>query len=345
MRARDNIKKIRKQKASNIEESGINPYPSKISALRKKTRDVILNFEKLKEKDVLIAGRIKSIRGHGALTFLGVEDDEGNMQALLNKEELGKKTYKFFLDNFDVGDFIEIKGTLFLTKRGEKTINIKKYKILSKALLPLPEKWHGLKDTEERFRKRYLDFLMSAETRKKFIIKSKIINEIREFLNKKDFIEVETPILQEMHGGAAAKPFKTHLHAMDINLYLRISPELYLKRLLVGGFEKVFEIGRIFRNEGMDASHNPDFTSLEFYWAYADYKDLMNFYEEMFLFLVLKIFGKKTVAYQDKKIDFSPPFAVIDFFDLIEDKTGYDMKDLDEKEVVKIAKNFDIFTK
>jgi len=216
---------------------------------------------------------------------------------------LGEKGYKFFLDNFDIGDFISVRGILFQTKTGEKTIEAADYKMLAKSLRPLPEKWHGIKDIEERFRKRYLDLVFNEKVKEKFKTRSKIIKEIRNFLEKKGFVEVETPILQPIYGGARARPFKTHLHALDMDLYLRIAPELYLKRLLVGGFEKVYEIGKCFRNEGMDRQHNPDFTMLEFYWAYADYKDLMKLTERMFSYFLKKIFGKLDITYKGKKID------------------------------------------
>jgi Lysyl-tRNA synthetase (class II) len=188
---------------------------------------------------------------------------------------------QFFLENFDIGDFVEVRGNLMKTKTGEKTLEISDFKILAKSLRPLPEKWHGLKDVEERYRKRYLDLIFNPEVKEKFILRSKIISEIRKFLESEGFLEVETPILQPVYGGGRARPFKTHLEAMDLDLYLRIAPELYLKRLLIGGFEKVFEIGKCFRNEGIDKFHNPDFTMLEFYWAFADYKDLMKLTEEM----------------------------------------------------------------
>ncbi|PIX88529.1 MAG: lysine--tRNA ligase, partial [Candidatus Nealsonbacteria bacterium CG_4_10_14_3_um_filter_36_16] len=263
----DDLRKIRLKKLEAIRKAGILAYPGKT----KRTHEIeealkdFSNLARLK-KEVILVGRIKSLREHGGSTFLDIEDGNEKIQAFLRKDRIGERGYKFFLDNFDIGDFIEVRGILFKTKKGEKTIDAADFKMLAKSLLPLPEKWHGLKDIEERFRKRYLDLIFNPEIKKKFEIRSQIIKEIREFLEEEGFLEVETPILQPIYGGAKAKPFKTHLNALDIDLYLRIAPELYLKRLLVGDFGKVYEIGRVFRNEGMDRTHNPDFTVLEFYW-------------------------------------------------------------------------------
>jgi len=292
------IKKARLAKIKNIS----NPYPAKTG--RSHTcLEAIDKFDKLssQSKELVLVGRLRSVREHGGSTFVHIEDGTSQIQAYLKKDELGDKKYKFFQDNFDIGDFIEIKGTLFLTKKGEKTILSKDYKMLTKSLLPLPEKWHGLKDVEERFRKRYLDLIMSKDVRQKFLNRSKIIRSIREFLEERDFIEVETPILQTIPGGALAKPFKTHQNALDLDLYLRIAPELYLKRLLVGGLEKVYEIGRCFRNEGLDASHNPDFTMLECYVAYWDWEELMSFMETLMHHIDPKVFPEKwdRVEYKD----------------------------------------------
>ncbi len=286
------IRKIRIKKLDSIRQSGIDPYPAQVK--RSHTcQEAIDNFAKLTNKELFLVGRLRAIREHGGSTFAHIEDGSGKIQIYFKKDKLGEKKYKFFLDNFDLGDFIEVKGTFFLTKKGEKTLLVKDYRILSKSLSPLPEKWHGLKDIEERFRKRYLDLLMNKQVLDKFLVRSQIIKTIRDFLEKRGFIEVETPILQPIPGGALAKPFKTHHNALDMDLYLRIAPELYLKRLLIGGLEKVYEIGRCFRNEGLDASHNPDFTMLECYAAYWDWQDLMKFMEELMYSIDPKIFPKK----------------------------------------------------
>ncbi|MEA3497122.1 MAG: amino acid--tRNA ligase-related protein, partial [Bacteroidota bacterium] len=292
MKSINEIRKNRIKKLNAIKSVGICVFPSSVKRTHISV-EALKDFNKLAKtkKQIVLAGRLMSIRQHGGLAFANIEDGLGKIQVSLKKDKLGEKGFQFFLDNFDIGDFVEIKGILFKTKRGEKTIQTNSYKILTKSLLPLPEKWHGLKDVEEKFRKRYLDLIFNAESKEKFEIRSKIVKEIRDFFEKQGFLEVETPILQPLYGGAKAEPFKTHLNALDIDLYLRISPELYLKRLLVGGFEKVFEIGKCFRNEGIDKVHNPDFTSLEFYWAYADYKDLMKFTEKLFSVLVKNVFG------------------------------------------------------
>jgi len=298
----DEIKKDRLRKLEDIKKSGIDPYPAE----NKRThscKQILDNFKELSlnEQTLFLTGRLRAIRGHGGSVFVHFEDGSGKMQGYLKKDELGDEKYKFFHNNIDVGDFIQFSGNLFLTKKGEKTILVKDYSILSKSLSSLPEKWHGLKDVEERFRKRYLDLIMNQETKDIFKKRSEIIKGIREFLNENDFIEVETPILQTLYGGANAKPFKTHLNALNMDLYLRIAPELYLKRLLVGGYDRVFEIGRCFRNEGMDREHNPDFTMLECYVAYWNWEDLMAFMEKMLHKINPEVFPKKwdRVEYKD----------------------------------------------
>ena len=296
------IKKERLRKLENIRKAGIDPYPPK-SKRTHSCAQAIEDFKKLSSnnEEIFLTGRLRAIRGHGGSVFIHFEDSSGKIQAYLKKDELGEEKYKFFHNNIDIGDFIEIKGSLFLTKKGEKTLLVKDYRILSKSLASLPEKWHGIKDVEERFRKRYLDLIMNEETRDIFKKRSEIIKGMREFLDNNNFTEVETPILQALYGGASAKPFKTHLNALDMDLYLRVAPELYLKRLLVGGYERVFEIGRCFRNEGMDREHNPDFTMLECYVAYWDWENLMEFMEKMMHQLDPKVFPKKwdRVEYKD----------------------------------------------
>ena len=313
------IKKVRLEKLDSIRKKGIDPYPAKA----KRThicQEAIDDFKKLadKAKELFLVGRLRTIREHGGSTFAHIEDESARLQIYFKKDELGEKKYKFFQAHFDIGDFIEVKGELFLTKKGEKTLLVKDYQILAKSLAPLPEKWHGLKDVEERFRKRYLDLIMNKEVYQKFLARSQIIKLFREFLEERGFIEVETPILQTVPGGAFAKPFKTHHNALNLNLYLRIAPELYLKRLLVGGFEKVYEIGRCFRNEGLDAAHNPDFTMLEFYWAYADYEDLMKMTEEMFEYIIQRTVNneQQIINYQKQQINFKRPWKRVEFSEL-----------------------------
>lgn len=288
------IKQNRLEKMESIRKAKINPYPSKTERTHT-CQEAFDGFDELSAggEEVSLVGRLRSIRQHGGSTFANIEDGSGQIQIYLKKDGIGEEKYNFFIAHFDVGDFIGARGTLFLTKKEEKTLLLNDYKILSKSLSPLPEKWHGIKDVEERFRKRYLDLIMNKDVREVFVKRNEIIKKIREFLEKNNFMEVETPILQSLYGGANAKPFTTHLNALDIDLYLRIAPELYLKRLLVGGFERVFEIGRCFRNEGMDREHNPDFTMLEWYAAYWDWEDLMKFTEDLMYHLDPKVFPKK----------------------------------------------------
>lgn len=337
------LRKIRLKKLEAIQRAGLLAFPSKT----RRTQTIFQTLEDFSElsrskKEVVLVGRIRAQRLHGKAAFVDIEDGTGKVQAHFREDKLGERGYKFFLDNFDTGDFIEVKGTLFKTKRGEKTIEAQGFAILVKSLLPLPEKWHGLKDIEERYRKRYLDLIFNPEVKEKFKIRGKIIKEIRGFLEKQGFLEVETPILQPIYGGATAKPFKTHLNALDIDLYLRIAPELYLKRLLVGGFEKVYEIGKCFRNEGVDKYHNPDFTMLEFYWAYADYKDLMKLTEKLITTLVRNIFGKLEIEYEGGKINFKAPWPRIEFSSLLRKYTKINLEEIHPDTLKKEAKKFGI---
>jgi lysyl-tRNA synthetase class 2 len=335
----EQLKKIRLKKLDKIRKAFFNPYPLKTKRTHK-ISEALKNFSKLsKKREILfLVGRIRSIRTHGGLSFFDLEDETGRIQVSLEKNKIGEKSYKFFLENIEIGDFVEIEGTLFKTKTREKTLQTKDYKILAKSLLPLPEKWHGLKDIEERYRKRYLDLLFNPEIKQKFILRSKIISEIRKFLEKEGFLEVETPILQPVYGGGRARPFKTHLEALDVDLYLRIAPELYLKRLLVGGFEKVFEVGKCFRNEGIDRFHNPDFTVLEFYWAFKDYKQTMKFTEKMIFHLVKKLFRKTKINYQGREINFKLPWPRVEFDTLFRKETGLDYDTINRDTLLKKAK-------
>jgi len=335
------LRKTRLKKLEAIKKAGVLAFPERTK--RSHTcQEVLKNFAKLSQlkKEVILVGRIRSKREHGKATFSHIEDGTDKIQAYFWEDRLGERGYQFFLDNFDIGDFIEVKGILFKTKTGEKTIEVRDFKILAKALLPLPEKWHGLKDVEERFRKRYLDLIFNKKVKEKFKQRCRIIKEIREFLEKEGFLEVETPILQPIYGGAKARPFKTHLNALDIDLYLRISPELYLKRLIIGGFEKVYEISRVFRNEGIDRSHNPDFTILEFYWAYSDYKNLMKFTERLFEDLLKKIFGKLEVKYEGRKINFKTPWPRIEFSQILRKYTKINLEEIHLEALKKEAKKF-----
>jgi len=319
----EEIRIERLKKLELLKEKGMNPYP--IATKRTMSvGDALASFTELSqaEKKLTLAGRVMAIRGQGALIFFNIQDGESSIQGFLKKDEVKDDLLALFQDAVDLGDFIEVTGTLFVTKREEKTILVKGWNMLAKSLRPLPDKWHGLQDVEERFRKRYLDLLMSAEVRERFMLRSRIITEIRTFLNDADYMEVETPLLQSLAGGALAEPFNTHHNALDIDLCLRIAPELYLKKLLVGGYPRVYELGRNFRNEGIDATHNPEFTMLEFYAAYETAETQMAFVEKMLKAIVKRVIkGTKVLAglpaqAGDDTIDFSKKFTVVSFLDL-----------------------------
>ncbi|HPM08726.1 MAG TPA: lysine--tRNA ligase [Candidatus Pacearchaeota archaeon] len=321
----EEIRANRIKKLEKIKTTGENPYP--LSTKRSHTvKQVLKQFQTLKKnkKEIIIAGRIIASRSFGSLAFVKIEDGTDRMQAIFATQFLGQAKFDIFSQTIEVGDFIEIKGTATETKTKEKSIQANDFKILSKALRPLPEKWHGLQDLEERYRKRYLDLIFNKDIKEKFELRSKIISSIRNFLGKEGFLEVETPILQPLYGGAKAKPFKTYLNAMGTDVFLRVAPELYLKRLIIGGYEKVFEIGKAFRNEGVDKFHNPDFTILEFYWAYADYKDMMKLTEKMFLDLTKNTFKKTKIEINGQMIDFKGPWERIEFNDLLKKYAGVD---------------------
>ncbi|MBI5731801.1 MAG: lysine--tRNA ligase [Candidatus Magasanikbacteria bacterium] len=331
---------IRLQKLKELKKAGINPFPSwgekhlSISAL-------LGDFERLSEREetVRIAGRLRSIRSHGGSAFANLQDGTGKMQIYFKKDELGKDVYDLFVNLIDIGDFVTVAGPLFATKRGERTLLVKEWKLLAKSLLPLPDKFHGLTEVELRYRQRYLDLLANPEARALAERRIKIVQAIRDFFNMEGFQEVETPILQPLYGGAAAKPFVTHHNALDTDLYLRIAPELYLKRLLVGGFEKVFEVARCFRNEGIDFSHHPEFTQIEFYWAYATYEDLMRLMEKFFSYLLPRLGLAMKFEYQGQTVDFTPPYPRKTFRELLIEMARIDIEDYpDDKSLCAWAK-------
>lgn len=321
------LQKERLKKLKNIQRLGINPYPSKSN--RKHT---IVIARKMMGKKVIVAGRIRSLRPHGKITFADLEDANGKIQLLFRQDTLKGEKYDF-LSNLDLGDFIEVSGRIIKTQAGEITVDVESLSILTKSLRPLPSAWYGLKNVEERYRKRYLDLLMNPKVKEIFKTRSQIIYTIRKFLiEEKGYIEVENPILQPVYGGGRAKPFKTHHNSLDANFYLRISNELYLKRLIVGGFEKVFEIGHVFRNEGMDRNHNPEFTMFETMEAYADYQDNMDLIEEMFEYVVKKVFGKTKLTYLGQAIEFKRPWQRIKLVDLFKKHIGVYFHEIDTLE-------------
>ncbi|MDO8620346.1 MAG: lysine--tRNA ligase [bacterium] len=318
MASLDEIRATRLAKLKLLQDKGLNPYP--VSARMDVTlREATEGFPKLlKKKELYLVGRVMALRGQGGLVFADLFDGTGKFQALLKKDEIGDELFDLWSTTVDIGDFVEVAGTLFLTKRNEKTLQVKKWRMLSKSLRPLPEKWHGLTDVEERFRKRYLDTLMNEEVRNRFILRSRIISALRASLDKEGFLEVETSMLQSLAGGASAEPFTTHHNALDINLNLRIAPELDLKKLLIGGYPKIYEIGRSFRNEGIDVTHNPEFTTIEWYEAYSDAERERAFIEKMFRALVKQVKGEMTITFDGATVDFEKPFSVLTYFEALQ---------------------------
>ncbi len=325
----------KRNKLNRIIEEGINPYPYSYND-RKEISDVISNFDDYEGSDIRIAGRIIGMRRMGSLFFMDILDGQGKMQAIARENYIGKE-YMELLGLIDIGDIIGIFGTITKSKRGEKSIDAKEITLLSKSLRVLPEKFHGLKDIEIRYRKRYLDMIINPNVREYFRIRARILRYMRDFLDSRGYLEFETPILQSVYGGANAKPFKTHFNAIDSDVFLRISDELYLKKLLVGGFEKIYEVSRDFRNEDIDTTHNPEFTIIECYEAYKDYEDYMHMVEEMVSGLAKEIAGSEVVTYQGIKLDFRTPFRRVYFVDEIKDKSGIDISDITDKEAEEIA--------
>jgi lysyl-tRNA synthetase class 2 len=319
-------KAVRLERLRKLLEAGVNPYPAK-SEYDHTVKQVLDQFTELEGSGTAVTtvGRVRALRGHGGASFADLEDGGHVIQLHLKSDELGS-AYDLFTETVDLGDFLQVTGTCFVTKRGQQSIAVQQVKLLTKTLRPLPAKWHGLSDIEVRYRKRYLDLLANAEVRGIFRKRSLLVREIRDFFHEEGFMEVETPILQSLYGGAAAEPFVTHHNALDIDLYLRIAPELHLKRLVVGGFNRVFEIARCFRNEGIDHLHNPEFTQVEFYQAYADYRDLMELTERLLPRLVEKVCGSLVVEYEGQQIDFTPPYPRVSFRDLLLQYGDFDIE-------------------
>lgn len=315
--------KIRRDKLKYLQENGRDPYTITTCDRNITAEEVRNNFENLENKDVKIAGRIMSWRDMGKAAFLDIYDRSGRIQVYLKIDDIGKEAFEE-LSKWDIGDIISVEGFVFKTRRGEISIHSKKLTLLSKSLLPLPDKFHGLKDTDLRYRQRYVDLIVNPEVKNTFVNRSKIIKTIRNYLDNLGFIEVETPILNTIPGGAAARPFLTHHNTLDIDLYLRIAPELYLKRLIVGGMEKVYEIGRLFRNEGMSVKHNPEFTSIELYEAYTDYNKMMEHTENIINAAAKAVCGSEIITYQGEKINLSKPFKRITMIDAVKEVTGID---------------------
>ncbi|HZS78855.1 MAG TPA: lysine--tRNA ligase [Ktedonobacteraceae bacterium] len=331
-------REVRIQRLNNLREKGINPYPSTVERTHT-IADVLEHFDEWQgeEGNFTLVGRIRLMREMGKVAFLQIEDGTGRIQVYFRQNDLGEDVYKN-LKLLDIGDFIQVSGYLFRTRTNERTLHVRSFRLLAKSLRPLPEKYHGLEDVELRQRKRYLDLIANGDEAKRiFVIRSRTISAMRRYLDDQGFLEVETPILQPLYGGATARPFITHHNTLDRDLYLRIAVELYLKRLIVGGFERVYEIGRNFRNEGIDRSHNPEFTMMECYQAYADYRDIMRLVEEMICFIAQQVHGSPRITYQGTEIDLTPPWPRYRLLDAIAEFTGIDVNRYPDRESLAAA--------
>ena len=339
--------RIRIEKLYQLIEQGINPFSNSFKP-KDLVKDILRTHsdnsnDELSELDrqFVVAGRITSKRDFGKSIFFNLKDRTGKIQGFIQRGTVGAENLNFFKKYVDVGDFIGLTGRLFKTKTGELTINVGEFSFLTKSLRPLPEKWHGLQDVELRYRQRYIDLISNEHVKEIFLKRNKIIKLIKNYLDERDFIEVETPILHTIAGGATAKPFVTHHNALDMDLFLRVAPELYLKRLVIGGLERVYELGRTFRNEGVSTKHNPEFTMVEFYQAYATYEDLMGLIEDMLSGVCREIFGEEKIRYQDKEISFKVPWERINMYDTLAKKYGNEFLE-NEDEIFKRAKSLGI---
>lgn len=340
---RNELREERIEKLQKLREKGLNPYPHQfershqIGELVEKYEDELEADEKT-ETEVRLAGRIMAFRDMGKACFLDLKDGTGEIQGYSTLDKLGEERLGL-LKNLDMGDFLGVEGTIFKTRRGELSVYIEKFELLSKSVRPLPEKWHGLKDVEKRYRKRSLDLLTNRETKETFEIRSKVISTLRKELDRNGFQEVETPIMQPVPGGATAEPFKTHHNALNQDFYLRIAPELYLKRLVVGGIEKVYEIGKSFRNEGVSSKHNPEFTTAEIYEAYADYQDAMDLTQNLIIEAAKEGRDSLEIEYQDEVIDLSPPWNEVTMTGALEEEIGLRIEDKNKEELLNSARN------
>ena len=323
----ESLRKVRLEKLKKIRALKIDPYP-----IRSQRKYSISETLKLLGKTTTTAGRVTGFRSHGGSTFMDIVDESGKIQAYFKKDKLKNAKYSF-LTNFDIGDFIEVSGKVFKTVAGETTIEVAVYSLLAKSLRPLPSSWHGLKDIEIRYRKRYLDLLLNPEIKNKLAQRTKIIQSLRQYLIGEGFLEVETPVLQPLYGGASARPFKTHHNALNVDFYLKIADELYLKRLIIGGYEKVFEIDTDFRNEGIDKTHLPEFKMLEAYQAYADYFDIMDLLEQAYRYTAQNALGTTKVKFAGRTIDFSKPWRRLTMYEAIRKYVGVDVTKLSDKQI------------
>ena len=329
---------VRREKLDKLKAEGKNPFKITRFDRTHTSKEIKDNYDELEGKDVTIAGRIMAKRIMGKASFCHIQDSTGKIQSYVSINELGEESYKAFKED-DIGDIVGITGFVFKTKTGEISIHAKELTLLAKSLRPLPEKFHGLKDTDLRYRQRYVDLIVNPEVKDTFEKRTKIIKTIREILDEKNYIEVETPILNTIAGGASARPFITHHNTLDIDMYLRIATELYLKRLIVGGFDRVYEIGRIFRNEGMDIKHNPEFTTIELYQAYANLEDIMDLTEELVSKVAMKVLGTTKITYQGQEIDLTPGWRRVTMIDAVKEATGVDFHEINtDEEAMEAAK-------
>lgn len=328
--------KVRREKLNAMLEAGNNPYEIVSFDKTHSAKDVKADYAELEGKVIRLAGRMISRRIMGKASFANLLDQSGSLQLYVCRNDIGDECYADF-KKFDIGDIIGVEGVPFTTKSGEISLHVSKITMLSKSLLPLPEKFHGLRDTDMRYRQRYVDLIANPEVRETFVARSKIIKAIRSFLDGEGFLEVETPILNTIAGGATARPFVTHHNTLDIDMFMRIAPELYLKRLIVGGFEKVYEMGRLFRNEGMSPRHNPEFTTVELYQAYTDYNGMMDITERLFNYIAKEVFGKGTITYQGTEIVIDKPWKKITMAELVKEHTGIDFMTEELSDCIKRA--------
>lgn len=328
-------------KLSRLREQGVLPYAYRFEQTHLAV-ELQEKFDELQHNnEVKIAGRLVSRRRHGKTQFAHLQDRSGKMQIYFRQDTLGQENYEL-LELLDIGDILGVRGEVFKTKTGEVTVHVREWQLLAKSLYPLPEKFHGLRDVETRYRQRYLDLLVNSDSRRVFEIRTQIVRFIRQFLDERGFFEVETPVLQPIYGGATAMPFQTYYHVLEQEMFLRISDELYLKRLIVGGLERVYEIGKDFRNEGLDRFHSPEFTQLELYQAYADYYDMMVLVEDLFKFLAQKLYGKTEVEYAGYRIDFGKPWRRLRFVEALREKIDVNPLELSDSMLVKVAARFGI---
>lgn len=333
---------IRRDKLAKLKAEGKDPFEITKFNRTHTSKQIVENYDELEGKDVTVAGRIMGKRIMGKASFCHIQDGDGKIQSYVSINELGEESYKQFKED-DIGDIIGITGFVFKTRTGEVSIHAKEVTLLSKSLRPLPEKYHGLKDTDLRYRQRYVDLIVNPEVKDTFLKRIQILREVKNILNEKGYLEVETPILNTIAGGAAARPFITHHNTLDMDMYLRIANELYLKRLIVGGFDKVYEMGRMFRNEGMDIKHNPEFTNIELYSAYEDYNDMMDITEEIISKVALKVLGTTKITYQGTEIDLTPSWKRISMIDSIKEVTGVDFNEIEtDEEALKAAKELNV---